>query len=272
MGVKDFFKMIEGKPCTLSNIANSKIAIDAMNEIYRHSLGIKIELTDESGRVTSHIGGIMANIRDFRKHNIDITYVFDSKEPHELKQETLNRRKEIRTMYDYRTVTGNMIDDTIQLLTLLGVKYIVAPVHIDAEHVCAWLNKTNQVDYVISSDADVFLYGGQKLLKWKDRKLSLYTRDDLINVLKIQDQDIVKIGVMMGTDFCDKTPRIGPKTIIKKFKTVELTESQNKALELFMQDISESTIHVITNDMDVDKLMEWLSSLGFNLERMKKKI
>jgi hypothetical protein len=41
---------------------------------------------------------------------------------------------------------------------------------------------------------------------------------------------LIKIGLILGTDFAPKTPRIGPKTVLNKFRKTELSDEQTKAL------------------------------------------
>lgn len=80
MGIKDFSKVFkETRKLKIKDLAEKKIAIDAMSEIYRAALGAeKIKkLTDKYGNPTLHITVLLANMIEMQMNNIDTIWVFD---------------------------------------------------------------------------------------------------------------------------------------------------------------------------------------------------
>ena len=268
MGVKDFFKLALGTPLSIKDLANTKIAVDAMTEIYRTAFGGNVVLTDSKGNITSHINALLQTVTQMQKKNIKLIFVFDSPVPNPLKADTLAKRKASRELNKSHTVNKSMIDNTKKLLTLLGVDYIIANDGADAEQVCAKLSSDLVVDYIISSDADVFLYGGNNVLKSEKRKLVLYTIDEITTALGINKADIVKAGVLLGTDYCEKTPMVGVKTVSKKLNT-KLTERQLEAYGVFT---STTDYFIIDNskNRNLQDLLKWLIELEFSVDRVTK--
>jgi 5'-3' exonuclease len=81
MGIKKFTQAFEHTSHVSENVLRNKtIAIDAMTEIFRASLGAKSvnTLTDKDGNSTMHISVILANIIKFQLNNIKQIWVFDN--------------------------------------------------------------------------------------------------------------------------------------------------------------------------------------------------
>lgn len=270
MGIPGFFKLIEGTEIKLSTLRGKTIAIDASTELYRAALGGTS--LSHNGKSTAHINVITCLLGKYRKANINCIYVFDNKKSPALKAAELQKRKERRDKAtDTKTafrLTDEIVQDIQNVLTLYGVPYMIAPPQYDAEHVCACLNRDGTVDAVVTTDADTFLYGATSILKFEKRKLMRY---DIAN-LKIGEnsathEQILKIGVILGCDFCAKTPRIGPKTVLSKLDT-QLTAEQNAAIAQFRSvcDVPDT----ITGQSDLNALLDWLVDRGFNRDRMSK--
>mgnify|MGYP001040995731 FL=1 len=269
MGVKDFFKLFAGTQIKLNQLKGKVVAIDAMTEIYRSLHGINTHLTGPNGEITTHINLITMTISKFKKAGVSQIYVFDSAMPPPLKKAELERRRVARVNNLHAIkITPAMINDVRRIIQLLGIPYMIAPNGFDAEHVCAELNKTNRVDYVLSTDADVFLYGGLALLKYEKRSLMLYTREDFIQQTKIPDTNIVDAAVHLGTDFNAKTVKIGPATLIKKWPTLEKTPEQQAAADLF--NTRPMLGQIVEPRPNHEELLQWLESLAFNRDRMAK--
>jgi hypothetical protein len=96
----------------------------------------------------------------------------------------------------------------------------------------------------------------------------------------------------MGTDFAEKTPRVGAKTVLKKFDDIDLTDEQLTATEYFQEldKLQMSDLKINNNHLDkeqykediyinskeliplenVDVLIQWLVDVkSFNKERME---
>jgi len=80
MGIKQFSKAFTaGRIVKWSDLQGKRIAVDAMTEIYRASLGARRLnlLTDHMGRPTLYINVIIANLIQMEKNNIKQIWVFD---------------------------------------------------------------------------------------------------------------------------------------------------------------------------------------------------
>ena len=80
MGIKDFSKTFKyNRIVKWSDLNGKTIAVDAMTEIYRASLGAKSTklLTDNNGNPTIHISVILSNIIEMQNNNINAIWVFD---------------------------------------------------------------------------------------------------------------------------------------------------------------------------------------------------
>ena len=260
MGVKNFFKLFNGVNVNLNNLKGSKIAVDGMIEAYRST---RYTLTDKNGLSTNHINHTIMTVCKFKKFNISLIYVFDSA-PVPLKAEELVKRRALKSN---KIMTMEMINDIKYVLKHMGVSYIMAPDYYDAEHVCAKLNALGRVDHVLSTDADVFMYGGVSLLK-NEKTLQHYTIESFEKQTGCKQEDVPLLGVILGTDFCEKTPKIGIATVVSKMKDVTLTTEQQKALNHFKSDVQIPDIEIF--NPDISTLLDWLEKRNFNRTRFSK--
>lgn len=96
MGVKDLGKLLElDCKINLKELEGKTIAIDVHNYLYRILLGSKAvnNLTNEFGKITTHINIIIANILRFKQYHIKTIWVFDNKEIPVLKEFTCQKRQ-----------------------------------------------------------------------------------------------------------------------------------------------------------------------------------
>ncbi|MHA1917794.1 MAG: FEN1 family endonuclease, partial [Candidatus Ranarchaeia archaeon] len=172
---------------SLEDLSGKKIAIDAFNALYQFLSSIRqpngIPLMDNKGRVTSHLSGLFyRNIR-FLEKGIHPVYVFDGK-PSKLKFREIERRKEIREKASFefkqalkegdkekaRTfgqassrLTGGMIKESKELLTLMGIPTVEAPSEGEAQ--ASFMAKEGHVWATSSQDYDTILYGANRLIR-----------------------------------------------------------------------------------------------------------
>lgn len=306
MGVKNFFKIIIdtkgewanktimhiGKEIKLADLAGKAICFDTPTLIYSAILALKdvSGMTDKDGNVTSHIKTIMSQILMFKKQNISQIWVFDSKKVTSLKKGELQKRSDKRAKSSSEKVqfkmTGKHIEDIQKLLTLMGQVYIVAPDGIEAEQYGAYLTIPKpgagaMCEYMYSSDADVLIFGGNLLKpmrlstgKTKKKIYISYKINDVLEVTGLDRFNLAEMAVAMGTDFAEKVPKVGPKSILKKAqqKILELDESQRTARDYFLQDLGAFEPTIVQGTYDREKLIHWLISLGFEKDRLEKQL
>jgi hypothetical protein len=185
------------------------------------------------------------------------------------------------------SMSDKIVNDIKFILDCFNISWCESPKGHEAESICALLTDDTHddafCDLVWTTDTDAIIYGAKQIvreLKIKQKKkLMLYDLDNILEENELDMEELRKIAVISGCDHCDKTPRVGPKTVLKKYKDIELTDSQKHALKVFKKtyDISKLKWNNKNDDEfeDEDKmknLLDWLEAKNFNRERIKKQI
>ncbi|XP_054889440.1 probable flap endonuclease 1 homolog isoform X3 [Poeciliopsis prolifica] len=121
--------------------------------------------------------------------------------------------------------------DSIELLKRMGVPVIQDSAFQaagDAEAQCARLVRDGIVDAVASEDMDTLPFGANILIRQlnakKDSEVVEYSLPKLLEKLQITHEELVDLCILLGCDYCDKIPGLGPKralTLIQKHRTIE---------------------------------------------------
>ena len=263
----------------MSDLSGQRIAVDAFLTAYQFITSLRARgegndgtyLRDSSGRPVSHLMGFLDRSSTLVEAGIDPVFVFDGR-PHELKFETLAGRKERREdarekweaaveAEDWQAAdklgaqvvsyTPEMVQETKQLLDYLGIAWIEAPM--EAEGAASVWCRNGQVSGVASQDWDVLLYGGpvmiRNLTSHGTRKFGrMVTAErivlsDLLESHDITHEQLVDLGIMVGTDFHPGIRGIGPKTglkLIKEHGTIEaVCEAKEKEIPERLDEIRE---------------------------------
>jgi flap endonuclease-1 len=235
-------------------------AVDAHNALYQFLSIIRqpdgTPLMDKKGRVTSHLSGILFRTVNFIEKGIRPVYVFDGKPP-EFKQETIDQRRsareqardlwkkaldrgEIEEAYRHARsssrVNEEIISSSKELLSLLGLPYVEAPSEGEAQG--ALMVKKGDARYVVSQDYDTLLFGGPVLMrnltvsgkrKVHGRTVTISPErivlSDVLNGLMITREDLIRISILVGTDFNSGVKGIGAKTALKLIKNNEFEKA-----------------------------------------------
>ena len=245
-------ELLEKEEITLDSLANKTLGVDGHNITYQFLTTIRDlngeYLTNSKGIVTSHIIGMFYRISKLLEENINLVFVFDGKSL-ELKQETIAKRKDIKikaetiakqkkelgemeeaSRYLKRTakITSEMINDAKELLDCFNIQHFDA-LH-DGEAKLSMMNIKGQIDGVVSQDYDVLLLGGKDLYrnigisgkkKVPGKDYYLQVKPERINLqrnlekLNLTREKLIWLGMLIGTDFNEKIPKVGPKTAIK---------------------------------------------------------
>ena len=170
------------------------------------------------------------------------------------------------------SASKEMINDIKLIFNWLSIRYIEAPAGYEGEQIASYLSATDQCDAVYSGDTDPIPFGAKVHYRknTRDKKIYLYTREDVLNQLKEANdnyptptiKDLRKLCAAAGSDFAPKTPRIGPKTILQKLHTIKLTKQQQTAVKTFEQEPTEDIV-VCNMDKkpfsaDPAPLIDWL--------------
>lgn len=270
----DLKGLVTKEKTKLEAFSSKIIAIDAYNTIYQFLSIIRgpdgTLLSDSKGRVTSHLSGLFYRNINFLSLGIKPVYVFDGIPP-SLKSAEIERRKQIKkeatikyekalaekNLEDMRkyaqqttVMQDAMVDDAKKLLSLFGIPHIDAPS--EGEATAAYLTQTGQAYAAASQDYDSILFGAKRLVRnftnSGRRKLpnrntyieiepEIIDSEKLFSELGITREQLVDIGILIGTDFNpDGFERIGPKTALKMIKEngrlEEIPQIQDKLAEI----------------------------------------
>ncbi len=255
-------ELLTPTPLKLEDLKEKIVAIDAFNFMFQFLASLRgpdgALLTDSKGNITSHLLGMFSRTTHLMQKGVKCVFVFDGQAP-ALKQKERDRRKALKeqaqreyeiakeqkdteNMRKYAsrttTITDNMVKDAKELIRALGLPVIQAPSEGEAQ--AAYMAQKGDVDFVASQDADVFLFQAPRVIRnlsilGKRKKISrleydiigpeLITLSDLYNQLGIDNQKLIALSLLIGTDFNPKGIKgIGPKTalkIVKESNTIE---------------------------------------------------
>jgi flap endonuclease-1 len=238
------------------SLSGKSVAIDAYNTLYQFLAIIRqpngTPLKDRSGRITSHLSGLLYRTANLVEMGIKVAYVFDGVPP-ALKEVEIKRRAKVKAealvKYEqalkegkveearsYAQMTSKLKDympeDSKRLLTELGVPWIQAPSEGEAQ--AAYLTMKGATDYCGSQDYDSLLFGATALVRnvtisgrRKIPRKNVYVEvvpeimklDHVLKELEITRQQLIDVAILVGTDFNpDGVKGIGPKTALKLIK------------------------------------------------------
>lgn len=241
-------KLIQGKEIELEELKGKKIGIDAFNFIFQFLSIIRDRETGEplknsKGQVTSHLSGIFYRTANLLSAGVKSVWVFDGESPEfkavieerkQIREEAMRRLEEARKIGDIEEIriaaqqtavlTDEMIEQSKHLLELMGVPVVQAPSEADAQ--VAYMTKNKSVNFAASQDWDVLLFGSPFLVrnlsisgrrKLPRREEYVQIKPELIelkyvlNELQINHDQLILIGMLVGTDFNPGIKGIGPK-------------------------------------------------------------
>jgi flap endonuclease-1 len=313
--------IIEGKEVELSYLAGKKIAIDAYNTLYQFLSIIRDKMTgeplkDSKGRITSHLSGIFYRTSNLLEAGIKPIFVFDGKPPgfkkrvieerEKAKEEAKKKweealekgEKAITYAQAAAVLTDEMVNDAKLLLDAMGVPWLVAKSEGEAQ--CAFLCKKGEVNYSASQDYDSLLFNSPSLVRnlsitgkrklprkeaYIEIKPEIIELKEVLSSLGITKEQLIIIGMLVGTDYNQGIKGIGPKTalkIVKENKTLKKVLAQVKwEDEIDPEEIYNFFLNPPVNEKykiefkqpDREKIIKFMvDEHDFSLERVEKVI
>ena len=243
-------------------------AIDANNALYQFLTIIRqpdgTPLMDHKGRVTSHLSGILFRMASFMEKGIKPVFVFDGK-PTALKQATIAERRKLRDEAGakwkaalergdeeeaYKQArSATRVDDTIiatakELLGLMGIPVVQAPGEGEAQ--ASYMVAKGSARYVVSQDYDTLLFGAPALVrnltvsgkrKIRGRQITVSPERiilaDTLAGMKLTREQLIQIGILVGTDFNPGVEGVGEKTAYKIVTKGEFAQKLNEKQPYF---------------------------------------
>jgi flap endonuclease-1 len=246
-------------------LAGRTLAVDGYNAVYQFLATIRQRdgqlFTDAEGRVTSHLMGVFYRTTSLLREGVLPLWVFDGRPP-ERKTGTIRQRiaakekaeeqwQEALAAGDFETarrkaaqtsrLTRPMVEELMKLLAALGVPSVQAPGEGEAQ--AARMAAKGAVWASASEDYDTLLFGAPRLIRGLAARgagggapgAQLVDRSELLASLGIDGDELILLGLLVGTDFNDGAPGYGPK----------------KALKLVQQHLGfEATIQKVGLDLD----------------------
>lgn len=255
----------------------------------------KKELLDNSTKKVDQLALVSCAEQLFSDTEHETSSDNDSKDRRQNELKALEKSIQCKSRQTF-TLDSQIISDVKFILDSLNIPWIEASAGFEGEQLCACLTNTGlndgnlfgKCDAVLTDDVDCLIYGARIMLKRADKRKKKVSSDstvaqktkrsasydfDMFNLsalhatYNISQDDLIKIGVILGCDLADKTPGIGIKTVLKRFKDIELTEEQQKAVDHFKLKCplaSSIVFHNIEKDINIsikhNKLIAWLES------------
>lgn len=254
MGV-DLSPVISRQTKELADFSGKIVAIDAYNALYQFLATIRqpdgTPLTDDQGRITSHLSGLFYRSANIIELGIKAVWVFDGA-PLDLKLDTLRERAERKQKAEAERLealksgdlatakskaqqtsklTRPMADESKTLLRHLGVPVIDAPR--DGEAQAAHVVEKGDAWACASQDYDSLLFGAPRLIRnltisgrrklpgrmeYVDVKPEYLELKDVLAEIGLTREQLVDVGLLVGTDFNEGVRGIGPKKGVKNIK------------------------------------------------------
>ena len=282
------------------------ISIDAYNALYQFLSIIRqpdgTPLRDHYGRVTSHLSGLLYRTANFLAEGIKPVYVFDGRPP-ELKMRTIGERIKIRmeakeawekalkegNLEEARSkaqqatfLTKDMVDEAKKLLDYMGIPWVQAPSEGEAQ--AAYMAKKGDTYASASQDFDSLLFGTPNLVrnlaitgKRKLPRKNVYVEvkperiilNENLKNLGITREQLIDIGILVGTDYNEGIKGVGPKTalkLVKKYGSLERIIEENgyeiphykEIKDIFLNPPVVDSYKLEWRGFDEEKLLEFL--------------
>ncbi|TAL47516.1 flap endonuclease-1 [archaeon] len=312
-------QLIPKKEIEFEHLRGKIVAIDALNTIFQFLSVIRDRMTgeplkDHKGNVTSHLSGLLYRTTNMLEAGIKPVFVFDGKYP-EFKKKTVEERERVREKarqkwedavrdgkpaMKYAQAATQMTDDILQgskkILELMGIPWIQAASEGEAQ--CSYMCNKGDVWATGSQDADSLLFGTPRLVKnlslsgkkkVPNKEVYIQVKPELIelqNVLQtlgLTREQLIMIGLLVGTDYNEGVKGVGPKTalkLVKEHKTLgELLTKVEFAGEIDIERVYNFFLNPPHTDdykmewkrPDHDGLMKFMSvEHDFSEERMAK--
>jgi flap endonuclease-1 len=319
----DLADLVVQQPITLESLTNRTLAVDAYNALYQFLAIIRqpdgTPLKDSQGRVTSHLSGLLYRTANLCERGIKLSFVFDGKPP-ELKDLEIQRRRQIKQVATLQyqralkegkleeartyaqatsTLKDLMVDDSKRLLSAMGVSWIQAPSEGEAQ--ASYMASKGDVWAVASQDHDSLLFGTPRMVKnlaitgrrkLPRRDVYVEVEPELVELAKalrelsITREQLVDIGILIGTDFNDGVKGIGPKTavklirengrlekVIEKDPSIKIDLNYNRVRDIFINPNVTSTYSLKWSKPDEEKIVSFLcGERDFSEDRVRKAV
>lgn len=231
MGIKNFNKFIKVncpeaiEYITKKDLYKKRIGIDGNFWLYQIMGSMKsndIRIYNNNNLDITHLYGLYTRILSILRLGIKPLFVFDGKAP-ELKYDTINQRIKEKFVSKKKIEENNFInekekkkliqnsffinkkeiEDCKLLLEKMNIPYIQSIEEADSQ--LAYLCKKNYIDYIISNDTDILIFGSKNILpffKSSNNEYKIINKETIKKKFHLEDDDLIKLGILLGNDYC----------------------------------------------------------------------
>ncbi len=302
-------EIVAPRETTFEALRGRVVAIDAYNTLYQFLSIIRqpdgTPLHDATGRVTSHLSGLIYRTTHLLAQQVRPIFVFDGK-PSELKagviKERSARRAEARRRWEEAKVlapeealkyakASTRIDEAIladatTLLAYLGIPAVQGKAEGEAQ--AAYMVQKGDADLVASQDYDALLFGAPLVVRnltspRRQAQLELVHLRDLEEQHGISRAELVDLAILIGTDFNPGSKGIGVKRALKLIQKhrsiarlqaageIEPIEQYELVRAIFLQPEVNDSYALSWRTPDVEKIKAFLcDEHDFSEERIQK--
>jgi flap endonuclease-1 len=319
MGVQ-ISDILPKKDLEIEDLSGKTIAVDAFLWLHQFLSIIRqpdgTPLMDSKGRITSHLSGLFYRSARLLENGINLVWVFDGKPP-DFKFMTTERRREKKEEAHIKwrealdeenleearkaaqatsRLTGDMIEQSKKLLEYMGIPVVQATSEGEAQ--CAYLCQEGFVYSVSSQDSDSLLFNSPKLVRnlsmtgkrklprqdvYIEVKPELIELKNVLKTLDIKREQLVMLGLLVGSDYNPGIKGYGPKKaleLVKKEKTLENVMKKiewnhdipaEKIYDFYMNPSVEKKVDFKFRELQPERIMEFMvEEHEFSKERIEK--
>jgi len=304
MGIKNLIQIIKKyspesiKYNKITDYQNKVLGIDANLMIYKMIFAIRLNGYDlmNGNIIVTHIHSLLLKLKGLIKYNITPVFVFDGMHP-KIKEHVIEQRKEFQNFMQrkyYKAVTQDEkkkyyfmksgityeeIKECMDIIRMFGFTVVESPEEADSQ--LAELSKHNKIDYVVTDDMDILVFGGNKILKnftvSDKKKIQEIDLDTIKKETKMNQSQIIDLAILLGCDYCPSVKGVGTIGAYKlmqeykdleeviKHKKINLSYDYVEARKYFKNPPVINVDKIKINKMNVDKkaLKEFLELHGY---------
>ncbi|XP_068094279.1 flap endonuclease 1-like isoform X2 [Hyperolius riggenbachi] len=182
-------------------------------------------LTNRHGEDVSILQGLFHRTIYMLSIGIKPVFVFDGIPP-ESKRAKVGRDGRVLARSSAQLPGPDKQRDLKKLLSLLGVPFIQAPS--EAEATCAALVKSGHAWGAVTEDMDALPFGCTRLIRNlkadKNKEIREYNLPQILEILKLSQQQFVDLCILLGCDYTSKVRNVGVKKAVQmmqKHKSIE---------------------------------------------------
>lgn len=261
MGIKNLMQIIKRYSPNaieyhkITDYQNKILGIDANLMIYKMIFAIRLNGYDlmNGDIIVTHIHSLLLKLKGLIKYNITPVFVFDGMHP-KIKSQVIEQRKEFQNFMQqkyYQAITQDEkkkyyfmksgityeeIKECMDIIRMFGFTIVESPEEADSQ--LAELIKHDKINYVVTDDMDILVFGGSKLLKnftvSDKKKIQEIDLDTIKKEIKMNQSQIIDLAILLGCDYCPSVKgvgTIGAYKLMQEYKDLE-TVMKNKPIAL----------------------------------------